>query len=168
MITEKRYIGIINIENKVIISDLYYKSDKYDTEEMIDNMLPGSYECYAICSEEKDELIVTAIEIISTRTRITPIDYGPEKFTVNINNEQIGIFNFSYYNTKIYNDIDWINIIYDITHGIEKFGLTDYFGFVSSSGYGNGMYTYYISKNEEGKVIAIYIEFISDNDKELI
>lgn len=40
----------------------------------------------------------------------------------------------------------------------------DDLGFVSSSGYGDGGYTCYTSKNKEGKINAIRIEFISDEE----
>lgn len=41
----------------------------------------------------------------------------------------------------------------------------DDLGFVSSSGYGDGGYTCYTSKNKDGKINAIRIEFISDEDE---
>ena len=41
----------------------------------------------------------------------------------------------------------------------------DGLGFVSSSGYGDGGYTCYTSKNQDGKINAIRIEFISDEEE---
>lgn len=41
----------------------------------------------------------------------------------------------------------------------------DNLGFVSSSGYGDGGYTCYTSKNKDGKINAIRIEFISDDEE---
>ena len=42
----------------------------------------------------------------------------------------------------------------------------DGLGFVSSSGYGDGGYTCWTAKNKEGKVIAIQVEFITDEEEE--
>jgi hypothetical protein len=41
----------------------------------------------------------------------------------------------------------------------------DGLGFVSSSGYGDGGYTCYTGKNKDGKINAIRIEFISDEEQ---
>jgi len=42
----------------------------------------------------------------------------------------------------------------------------DGLGFVSSSGYGDGGYTCWTAKNDEGKVIAIHVEFIGEYEEE--
>lgn len=42
----------------------------------------------------------------------------------------------------------------------------DGLGFVSSSGYGDGGYTCWTAKNDEGKVIAIRVEYIGEYDEE--
>lgn len=39
-------------------------------------------------------------------------------------------------------------------------------GFVSSSGYGDGGYSCWTARNDDGKVIAILVEFINDDDEE--
>lgn len=39
-------------------------------------------------------------------------------------------------------------------------------GFVSSSGYGDGSYNCWTSKNENGKVVSIRVEFIGEEDEE--
>lgn len=44
--------------------------------------------------------------------------------------------------------------------------IMDGLGFVSSSGYGDGSYTCCTAKNDEGKVIAIHVEFIGEEDEE--
>lgn len=42
----------------------------------------------------------------------------------------------------------------------------DDLGFVSSSGYGDGSYTCWTQKNDDGKIIGIRVEFISEYDEE--
>lgn len=42
----------------------------------------------------------------------------------------------------------------------------DNLGFVSSSGYGDGGYTCWTAKNDEGKVVAIRVEYITEDDEE--
>ena len=43
---------------------------------------------------------------------------------------------------------------------------TDGFGLVSSSGYGDGGYNCWTYKNEDGKIVAIRVEFITEDDYE--
>ena len=43
---------------------------------------------------------------------------------------------------------------------------TDGFGLVSSSGYGDGGYNCWTAKNEDGKIVAIRVEFITEDDYE--
>lgn len=42
----------------------------------------------------------------------------------------------------------------------------DNFGFVSSSGYGDGCYTCWTAHNDDGKIIGILVEFIIEDDEE--
>lgn len=42
----------------------------------------------------------------------------------------------------------------------------DNFGFVSSAGYGDGSYTCRTAKNSEGKIVAIQVEYIGEDDDE--
>lgn len=51
---------------------------------------------------------------------------------------------------------------------ISKFdgNTTDGLGLVSSSGYGDGVYNCWAAKNEDGKVVAIRVEFIDEYDEE--
>lgn len=44
--------------------------------------------------------------------------------------------------------------------------LTHDKGFVSQSGYGDGGYKCYVKRNSDGQIIAIMIEYISDNKNE--
>jgi len=43
---------------------------------------------------------------------------------------------------------------------------TDDFGLVSSSGYGDGGYNCWTARNEDGKIVSIRVEFISEDDYE--
>lgn len=42
----------------------------------------------------------------------------------------------------------------------------DGFGFASSSGYGDGGYCCWTAHNEEGKIVAIRVEYITEDDEE--
>ena len=44
--------------------------------------------------------------------------------------------------------------------------ITDGLGLVSSSGYGDGGYNCWTARNEDGKIVAIRVEFISEDDYE--
>ena len=42
----------------------------------------------------------------------------------------------------------------------------DNLGFVSSSGYGDGVYCCWTAHNDEGKIVAIRVEYITEDDEE--
>ena len=42
----------------------------------------------------------------------------------------------------------------------------DNLGFVSSSGYGDGGYCCWTAHNDEGKIVAIRVEYITEDDEE--
>ena len=63
---------------------------------------------------------------------------------------------------------EWTNDVWKSWPTIQCFDANtmDGLGFVSSSGYGDGGYTCWTAKNDEGKVVAIRVEFIGEYDDE--
>jgi hypothetical protein len=105
-------------------------------------------------------------------------------FSVGVDSGQAGIFDFSHYRddsvvkeayrltkTHIGQDRegsggDWYGMCCDRTLSFYKWGLIPY-GVVSSSGLGDGMYSAFAVKNDEGEVIAVKIIFIPVEVKEI-
>lgn len=202
--------GIIKLGEKVMVSDPCYGLGTW-CQGVIENVLPGNYECVVEYSDEGDWGVrVAAIEVIHQDTRF--IRYEAQDFEVGVDSGQAGIFDYEYYvkyhtDSKEAEHVDdgWYDKVCDLTLSriknpvFEEFNwdilgespvdqwkrykeyrdskkcwpylerldgnTVDGLGLVSSSGYGDGGYTCWASKNEDGKVNAIRIEFIADEEE---
>lgn len=161
--------GIIKLGEKVMVSDPCYGLGTW-CQGVIENVLPGDYHCMVEYSDEGIWGVrVAAIEVIHQNTRV--IRYESQDFEVGVDSGQAGIFDYEYY-AKYHTDCkksdhvddDWYDKVCDLTLSRESAGTIDNLGLVSSSGYGDGGYTCWVSTNEDGKVNAIRIEFIVDEE----
>ncbi|MBM7111671.1 DUF4241 domain-containing protein [Brevibacillus laterosporus] len=92
-------------------------------------------------------------------------------FIVGVDSGQAGIFEHQIYRvddsvigeTKFMPEDRWYSSCCDQTLGEPKAGVING-GVVSSSGFGDGGYDAFIAKNAEGKVIAVQIVFITEED----
>lgn len=92
-------------------------------------------------------------------------------FIVGVDSGQAGIFEHQVYRvddsvigeTKFMPEDRWYSSCCDQTLGEPKAGVING-GVVSSSGFGDGGYEAFIAKNAEGKVIAVQIVFITEED----
>ncbi|MED1789914.1 DUF4241 domain-containing protein [Brevibacillus laterosporus] len=92
-------------------------------------------------------------------------------FIVGVDSGQAGIFEHQIYRvddsvigeTKFMPEDRWYSSCCDQTLGEPKAGVING-GVVSSSGFGDGGYEAFIAKNAEGKVIAVQIVFITEED----
>lgn len=95
-----------------------------------------------------------------------------QDFEVGVDSGQAGVFDKDYYRkdeiVKGYilannpKDEPWYSVCCEKTLSKERYGVIPY-GAVSSSGYGDGGYTCYTSKNKMGEIDAIKIVFIDEN-----
>ncbi|MCR8978449.1 DUF4241 domain-containing protein [Brevibacillus laterosporus] len=92
-------------------------------------------------------------------------------FIVGVDSGQAGIFEHQIYRvddsvigeTKFMPEDRWYSSCCDQTLGEPKAGVING-GVVSRSGFGDGGYEAFIAKNAEGKVIAVQIVFITEED----
>lgn len=214
--TGASYKGAIRLGSKVMVSDPCYGLNTW-CQGVIENVLPGNYECYVEFSDEGDwGTRVSAIQV-------THADYNAilhhevrESFEVGVDSGQAGIFDYDYY-TKYHMDQsvrphmneDWYYRVCDLTYvhkenpnyepfsfdgnkedddywlkrseafdawfssekGRKRIGCfdgntIDDLGFASSSGWGDGGYDCWTHRNEDGKVVSIRVEFITEYDDE--
>lgn len=157
----------IQLNNKVIISDPCYDLDVW-CQTILDNVLPGAYDCFTkTVTDPRWGTRVTSLEVCHEQCRCP--NYKPTSFTIGVDSGQAGIFDYDYYekyhtntlNNTIIND-QWYDKVCDITLSPPQYGAVDNRGFVSSSGFGDGVYPCFIAKNNNGKIIAIRIDFIED------
>jgi hypothetical protein len=164
--------GTIKLGDKVMVSDPCYGLNTW-CQGVLENVLPGNYDCKVEYSDEGAWGVrVSAIEVTHQDYDVV-ISLDPEDFEVGVDSGQAGIFDYGYYkkhhtdrNERNHVDDDWYYKVCTITLSREAAGGVDGLGFVSSSGYGDGGYTCWTTKNEEGKIVAIRIEFITEEYEE--
>lgn len=206
--------GTITLGARVMVSDPCYGLGTW-CQGVLENVLPGQYDCNVEYSDEGDWGIrVSAIEVSHESYRGKFIALDHEDFDVGVDSGQAGIFDYDYY-AKYHMDAterphvndDWYDMVcdktyvsvknpnyekfdwdkyldcdYDVMHNalmeyedsdksqycFHKFdgNTVDNFGLVSSSGYGDGGYNCWTAKNEDGKIITIRVEFITEDEED--
>ena len=161
----------IRLGNKVIVSDPCYGLNTW-CQGVLENVLPGTYDCEVEYSDEGAWGVrVASIEVTHEDCRA----YGFESvnFTVGVDSGQAGIFDYEYYakyhtdtNNGLEVDDGWYDRVCDITLSEDSAGTIDELGFVSSSGYGDGGYGCWVARNRDGYIVAIRIEYITEEDEE--
>ena len=161
----------IRLGNKVMVSDPCYGLNTW-CQGVLENVLPGIYDCEVEYSDEGAwGERVSAIEVVHTDCGICR--YERENFVVGVDSGQAGIFDYEYYcqyhtddNDRNHVDDDWYDRVCDITLSDESAGTVDECGLVSSSGYGDGAYGCWVARNRDGYIVAIRIEYITEEDEE--
>lgn len=162
----------IRLGSKVMVSDPCYGMDTW-CQGVLENVLPGDYQCHVEYSGEGVwGRRVAAIEVVH-RDYDGVIKYEPEYFDVGVDSGQAGIFDYEYYtqyhdhaNKYPHVNDDWYDMVCKITLARAQMGTVEDYGFVSSSGYGDGEYTCYTARERNGYIIAIRVEFIDVEDEE--
>lgn len=160
----------IKLGNKVMVSDPCYGLNTWCQGEL-ENVLPGTYDCKIEYSDECDLGIRAAAIEVTHQEYDGVIRFEPEDFEVGMDSGQAGIFDYDYY-CKYHKDFKkrdhvddyWYDKVCKITLAKNQAGTTDDLGFVSSSGFGDGSYVCYTAKNKNGEIVAIRIEFITNED----
>jgi len=167
----REYLGsFVNESGIFIVSDPCYELSTWCQGRLTD-VATGKWAAF-VKKADKKEWGIRCVELLakheSVEHKIT--NWELCSFLVGVDSGQAGIFDEKYYanndafsskeipesnygNTKLY------NFCCDITLSEKKAGVLPY-GTVSSSGFGDGTFQCYISKNNDGKIIAIKIIFI--------
>lgn len=164
--------GTIKLNSKVMVSDPCYGLNTW-CQGIVENVLHGVYDCFVEYSDEGEwGERVSAIEVRHTHYD-GPRDFYPEDFEVGVDSGQAGIFDYEYYEKyhsdrkeRPHVDDDWYSMVCSITLSREEAGIANNLGFISSSGYGDGGYTCWTARDNSGKVIAIRIEYITEDEDE--
>ena len=158
----------IRLNSKVMVSDPCYGLNTW-CQGIVKNVLPGTYYCFVEYSDEGDwGTRVSAIEVRHAYyDRVS--DFYPEDFEVGVDSGQAGIFDYDYYEKyhsdrkeRPHVDDNWYDKVCNIT--LTRAGIIDNRGFVSSSGYGDGGYTCWTARDDNGNVFAIRIEYITEDE----
>ena len=122
------------------------------------------YAKYHADSSEKNHVDDEWYDKVGNLTYTTEVNPNYERFiwkpTTGMSTEEL-LIEFERYN-KYQNDWNKSNLYF---HKLDANTIDD-LGFVSSSGYGDGGYTCWTSHNDDGKVIGILVEFITEDDED--
>ena len=139
---------------------------------VLENVLPGIYDCEVEYSDEGDWGIrVASIEVTHEDCGVHSFEMAD--FQVGVDSGQAGIFDYEYYaqyhtdwSTRPHVDDEWYDRVCDITLTRESAGTIDDRGLVSSSGFGDGGYACWIARERNGYIVAIRIEYITEDDED--
>jgi len=150
----------INLGNSVRVTDPMYTRDVWCAG-TVNNVLAGEYAPVVGFAYEG------AYGRRNTYVQVNHVDYPdatpdtPVKFEVGVDSGMAGIFAEDYYFEQLKNLEDsWFNQIDKVVLSRKRAGLTDNNGVVCCSGYGDGIYQAMIAKNDDGKVVAIRVQFL--------
>ena len=174
--------GFIALGDKIMVSDPCYGMNTW-CQGVIDNVLKGNYKCTVETSDEGEwGNRVSAIQVVHEDYVKKSLEYSKENFEVGVDSGQAGIFDYEYYkkyhsdsseiehvNKAWYWEICELTVTTNVnwpTIQISDGNTIDGLGFVSSSGYGDGGYDCWTAHNDEGKIVAIRVEYITKYDEE--
>ena len=146
------HIGTIELKNNVDITDPCYDKDVWCR--MTTACKPGKYNCYIETEEDSDYPRVACISIFKG-DKIYGVEELEEIGTIGVDAGLAGFFD----NKKDFSREEWLELCDKIHLGEKKeraWILAG--GFFSHSGYGDGAYSVYASKNRD----AFTIVFIDD------
>ena len=127
----KNYItknkGFINLGAKVMVSDPCYGLNTW-CQGVIENVLPGKYECKVGFNDEENWGIrVADIEVVHKDYLNKFLAYDVEDFDVGVDSGQAGIYDYEYYakyhtdcNTRPHVDEEWYDRVFELTYVDEK------------------------------------------------
>jgi hypothetical protein len=178
----------ITLGKKVVVSDPCYEIPTW-CQAVIDNVEPGEYECDVEKTDEGEWGNRCAVlRVIKLDSSHKDEDWEFYPADIGVDSGQCGVFDFDTYRRdsivpemedvenetgENWNYIGWkeegekwygkiceYTLFPECSHGGYKNG------YVSSSGYGDGCYPLYVTRNKNGKIDGFMIIFISDDEEE--
>lgn len=176
-------MGTFKVESgKIMVSDPCYKEDN-GFNCVLENVKNGNW--IAILEYDERERVSKIGVFHDLFANLDCLKWHPFNEMIGVDSGQAGIFDADYYrddgfmkhqletgkisyinpDRKICEDKPWYSICCDRTLGDEGAGVIP-FGFVSSSGYGDGEYIGMYGENEKGEIVSVLIHFIDDVDSQ--
>ena len=172
----------------IILSDKVYVSDPCYTpgtwcQAVIENVLPGNYEAIV---DKTDNTMgwgnrCSHLFVIHESVSHKKLNWIEHPATIGVDSGQAGIFDFDSYRNdshpipKVESDDKfpdewakkegdkWYVNMCDRTLGEESWGTYDR-GVVTSSGFGDGSYPLYVTRNTDGQIVGFHIDFLIEED----
>lgn len=166
----RKHYGTIELGSSVVLSDPSYEPGIWCSSEL-HIMQPGTYDCYADFAYDKDWGIRVA-RLVITPAEEPPFGYIYDESvieTLAVDAGEFGIFDRKYFIEKKTTDEErWYNDNVVAWCGNDyAFICEDGKGFITSSGFGDGWYSAYYSRNQKGQINSIEVIFIEPEDEDI-
>lgn len=167
----RKHYGTIKLGKSVILSDPCYKPGIWCSSE-IEDMNPGIYDCYVDMIRHFNSTRVARLTITPAESNKVGFSYDTKvKDFLAVDAGVFGIYDKDYFIQKKTQEPDeWYseNVVSWCGEDL-AFICSEGKGIISSSGYGDGVYDAFLSKNEQGLVDSIMAVFIyPEDDLEII
>lgn len=163
-------IHTINVGSRVYLTDPCYSPGTWC--QVVTAVKPGAWHCHVeFVTDEHMGSYVSKLICRHEDYPDTEIAKSPEFLSLGVDSGQFGMFDADFYEESsddekksqiIYSRICQITL--DDTKG--RNGTVDDKCIVTSSGYGDGMYSARVAKDENGTIVGVEIDFIVSDDYE--
>lgn len=159
-------LGTFNVtENKIIVADPSYNYTDFGTL-ILDDVLEGKYFSHITTADN----LVTSLNICHSDYKKNFEKNFSSYGEIAVDSGQAGFFDKKYFVENQGGNFGDINSFYGlacaITMSPKQAGVMKKFGVVSSSGFGDGFYKVFVSRNDDRKIISAKILFISEKELE--
>ena len=149
-------LGSFSVTDKIIVADPCYDYGKLGTL-ALDNVLSGKYIATAEVEKNLSHSNFKNDILESENVGYIAVDSG-----------QAGFFDLNFFRKNHGGEVGDLNSFYglacSITLSPKQAGVIKKRGVVSSSGFGDGCYNVYVSRDEVGKIVAASVFFIEEED----
>ena len=158
-------LGTFNVtENKIVVADPSYDFGDFGTL-ILQDVLEGKY--FANVTTAKN--LIISLNIFHSDYKNFEKNFSSYG-EIAVDSGQAGFFDKNYFIKNQGGNFGDINSFYGlacaITMSPKQAGVMKNFGVVSSSGFGDGFYKVFVSRNDDRKIISAKILFISEKELE--
>ena len=155
-------LGSFNVTDEIIVADPCYDYDNLGTL-ALDNVLSGKY----IATAEVEKNLVVALHISHVNFKNDILESERVGY-IAVDSGQAGFFDLDFFRKNHGGEFGDLNSFYGLACAItlspKQAGVIKKRGVVSSSGFGDGCYDVFVSRDEVGKIIAASLFFIEEED----
>ena len=155
-------LGYFKVTDKIIVTDPCYDYDHLGTL-ILDNALSGKY----IASAEVINNCISTLAISHHNFKNDILESESVGY-IAVDSGQAGFFDLDFFRKNQGGEVGDLNTFYGLACAItlspKQAGVIKKRGVVSSSGFGDGCYDVYISRDEYGKIVAASLFFIEEED----
>lgn len=161
--------GKIKLGHRVVVSDPCYQKGVWCAG-TLDNVKPGLYEVevsYMDCGNWGRR--VSMIKVLHEDYSGIPVGFNDTgQFEVGVDSGCAGIYDAEYFDKYHVSEVDneWLEMAFEATDGKDRCGTLDDMCVISASGFGDGGYECYITRDRKDRIISIGIVFITPDDVE--